>query len=41
MIFYVRPDKRGTRAAAKLFAGFTLWAERLKPEKISPAYERP
>lgn len=33
-LFYVRPDKRGTRAAAKLFAGFVRWAERLKPEEI-------
>lgn len=33
-LFFVRPDKRGTRAAAKLFAGFVRWAERLKPEEI-------
>lgn len=33
-VIYVRPDKRGTRAAAKLFAGFVRWAERLKPEEI-------
>lgn len=33
-LFYVEPRKRGSRAAAKLFAGFVRWAERLKPEEI-------
>jgi len=33
-LFYVRPDKRGSRAAASLFAGFLRWAQRLQPEEI-------
>lgn len=33
-LFYVRPDKRGSRAAAVLFAGFIRWAESIKPEEV-------
>ena len=33
-LFYVRPDKRGSRAAAKLFAGFVRWAEFQRAEEI-------
>lgn len=33
-LFYVRPDKRGTRAAAVLFAGFVRWAESQRPEEV-------
>jgi len=33
-LFYVRPDKRGTRAAALLFAEFNRWADRLDPEEV-------
>lgn len=33
-LFYVRPDKRGTRAAASLFAAFNAWADRLNPEEV-------
>lgn len=33
-IFYVRPDNRGTRAAASLFAEFNRWADRQHPEEV-------
>lgn len=33
-VFYVRPDKRGTRAAATLFRRFVRWAESFNPEEI-------
>jgi GNAT superfamily N-acetyltransferase len=33
-VFYVRPDKRGTRAAATLFRRFVRWAESFNPEDI-------
>lgn len=33
-LFYVRPDKRGTRAAASLFAEFNRWADSLGPEEV-------
>lgn len=31
---YVRPDKRGSRAAAKLMKAFNAWADRLMPCEI-------
>lgn len=33
-LFYVEPRKRGSRAAAKLFAGFVRWAEFQQAEEI-------
>lgn len=33
-IFYVRPDNRGTRAAASLFAEFNRWADSQHPEEV-------
>lgn len=33
-LFYVEPRKRGSRAAAKLFAGFVRWAELQQAEEI-------
>lgn len=33
-LFYVRPDKRGTRAAASLFSAFNAWADSLHPEEV-------
>lgn len=33
-LIYVRPDKRGTRAAATLLACFMKWAETLNPTEI-------
>lgn len=33
-LFYVRPDKRGTRAAASLFTAFNAWADSLNPEEV-------
>lgn len=33
-LLFVRPDKRGTRAAAKLFAGFIRWAELQQAEEV-------
>jgi len=33
-LFYVRPEMRGSRAAATLFAGFARWAEDQRPEEI-------
>lgn len=33
-LFYVRPDKRGTRAAASLFTVFNRWADSLNPEEV-------
>jgi GNAT superfamily N-acetyltransferase len=33
-LFYVEPRKRGSRAAAKLFAGFVRWAELQQVEEI-------
>ena len=33
-LFYVRPDKRGTRAAASLFTEFNRWADSLNPEEV-------
>lgn len=33
-LFYVRPDKRGTRAAALLFTEFVRWADSLDPEEV-------
>jgi GNAT superfamily N-acetyltransferase len=33
-LFYIRPETRGTRAAAGLFAAFVLWAESLHPEEV-------
>lgn len=33
-LFYVRPDKRGTRAAASLFRAFNAWADSLNPEEV-------
>lgn len=32
-LFYVEPRKRGSRAAAKLFAGFVRWAELQQAEE--------
>jgi hypothetical protein len=37
MLFYARLEKRGTRAAAKLFAGFVWWAKHPDPKKILAA----
>lgn len=33
-VLYVRPDKRGTRAAAKLVEAFVQWGERLDAKEI-------
>jgi GNAT superfamily N-acetyltransferase len=33
-LFYVEPRKRGSRAAAKLFAGYVRWAELQQVEEI-------
>lgn len=33
-VFYVRPDKRGSRAAAELAIAFNEWADRLGPEEV-------
>lgn len=33
-VFYVRPDKRGTRAAALLVQKFNDWADSLGPEEV-------
>ena len=41
-LLYVRPDKRGSRAAAKLFAGFVRWAELQRAEEIfASIWDRP
>lgn len=33
-VFYIRPDKRGTRAAAELARLFNEWADRLGPSEV-------
>ena len=33
-LFYVRPDKRGGRAAAKLLTEANWWADRIKPTDV-------
>ena len=33
-VIYVRPEKRGTRAAARLIRAFNEWADRLNPREV-------
>ncbi len=33
-VIYIRPDKRGTRAAAMLVRAFNEWADRLQPNEV-------